>query len=153
MFTLRGLHARRKVSEGKQNCWEKRAFWAEERMAECEQRKYHFPYLHVFQIIQTGKKILHNREQSKYHQSWGYAAAYRQGTVHIQQQKITNRWNKERRRERIRAREGKLERKNYSTELMPYAVGFVQIFFDDVFLSLWVCWMNIWEVFAFLRKK
>lgn len=29
--------------------------------------------------------------------------------------------------------EEKLGRKNYSTELMPYAVGFVQIFFDDVF--------------------
>ena len=32
-------------------------------------RKYHFPYLHVFQMIQKRRKILHNREQSKYHQS------------------------------------------------------------------------------------
>lgn len=45
------------------------------------------------------RKILHNREQSKYHQSWGYGNGSRQGTAHTQRQKITNSTENEMKRE------------------------------------------------------
>lgn len=120
------------VYSSKVTSWERRktnqiAEWCLKRgflrLRRKERQKISFSVFARFSNNTKRRKILHNREQSKYHQSWGYTASHRQGREHIQQQKITNSTQAEMKEENEREewsahkKSFKSMRKNYSFEL------------------------------------